>query len=195
MINKLLGFYELKRLGIPSVKWKKYTQETQFDADRLWTVRTAVQKGNDMNLPRAVGVTAKEAKEFAEKVRKDLNDGDMIIYYPYFIAEKSGALQISFDRYIIEVVESDLWNLTTKGRRDESIVYEKAWIKRYGMRLLTDGEMNEILTAARKVEGKFRSFLLEGGRVMLEWSYAVETGSRGQKKGSPYLVFYECRTL
>ncbi len=195
IINKLLGFYELERLGIPSVKWGKYTEETQFDKEKLWTVRVAVQKGSDMNLPRAVGVTFEKAKEFAEKVRNDLNDGDLIIYYPYFIAEISGNLKISLNKYIVEAVKDDLWNLVTDGIRDETIIYENNIIKKYGEELLSKGEIDELLSEGRKVRGKFRDDLIEGNSVLLEWSYAVETDYTGEKKGAPYLVFYECRTI
>ena len=45
IINKLQGFYELKKLGIPTVNWKQYTIEVELDEKRLWTVRVAVLKG------------------------------------------------------------------------------------------------------------------------------------------------------
>lgn len=195
-INKLNGFYELKKLGVPSVKWEKYTTDTKFDNDKLWTVRVAVQKGNDMNLPRAVGVSAKEAKKFAEKISKKLNDNDLIIYYPYFIAEKSGIMKISQSRYVIEAVEKDLWNLATDGRRDQTIIIKNDVIEKYGEKeLLNDKEIEELKKEGRKVKGKFRNDLIQGRSVLMEWSLAVETDSTGQKKGEPYLVFYECRTI
>ncbi len=185
----------MKRLGVPSVKWEKYTADTCFDQDKLWTIRVAVQKGSDMNLPRAVGVTADEAKDFAEKVRKDLKEDDLIIYYPYFIAQKSGNLKISSDRFIIEAVKDDLWNLVTDGKRDETIIYKGDSPEKHGNELLSDDDIDELIKEGRKVKGKYRNELIEGKSILLEWSYAVETNSSGEKKGEPYLVFYECRTV
>jgi hypothetical protein len=60
-MNKYLGFYELKYLGIPTVPWKQFDNATTLDENYLWTIRSAVESGNDFNLPRAVGVSAEEA--------------------------------------------------------------------------------------------------------------------------------------
>ena len=46
----------------------------------------------------------------------------IVTYYPYFIAEKSGTLEISNTRIVIEAVEGDLWRLVTEGERDVTIM-------------------------------------------------------------------------
>ena len=59
-MNKLMGFLELKDSDLPAVPWKEFNDKVSFDEKLLWTVRTAVEKGEDLNLPRVVGVDAKD---------------------------------------------------------------------------------------------------------------------------------------
>jgi len=125
-MNKLQGFWELKTLILPSVPWERYTGSQTLDKNKLWTVRVAVLKGNDFNLPRKVGVTADEAEAFARNLLKTLGKNDLVIYYPYFIAQKSGTLQVDYSRTVIEGVDKDLWNLLTHNRRDITVIQEKA---------------------------------------------------------------------
>ena len=52
-MNKLLGFYELRDSSLPVVPWKEYNPKTtKFKGNNLWTIRTALNKGNDVNLPK-----------------------------------------------------------------------------------------------------------------------------------------------
>ena len=65
-MNKYMGFYELKALSIPSVPWKIFTSDTVLDDKLLWTVRVATAAGDDLNLPRAVGVDSEGSRERPE---------------------------------------------------------------------------------------------------------------------------------
>jgi len=60
-MNKLMGFLELNRLGIPTVPLKEFHPDVNLTYDVLWTIRVAVYEGDDLNLPRVVGVNAREA--------------------------------------------------------------------------------------------------------------------------------------
>lgn len=93
-MNKLLGFFELKDSLLPTIPWRIFDKDVKLDSNMLWTVRTAVHKGDDLNLPRCVGVSEKEAYDFALSTSKKYGENGMIIYYPYFIAEKSGTLNV-----------------------------------------------------------------------------------------------------
>jgi hypothetical protein len=117
-----MGFYELKAINIPTVPWKSFTRDTALDEGLLWTVRVALEEGNDMNLPRAVGVMADEAFKKGNEFLDLIKDKGIVIYYPYFIAEKSGVLDISNERIIIEACDKDLWNLVTYGRKNVTLV-------------------------------------------------------------------------
>ena len=44
-MNKLMGFLELREMKLPSVPWKQYTGEEEFEDKYLWTVRSAVYRG------------------------------------------------------------------------------------------------------------------------------------------------------
>ena len=49
-MNKLMGFLELKEMSLPSIPWKQYTGNEKLDEKYLWTIRSAVYRGED--LPR-----------------------------------------------------------------------------------------------------------------------------------------------
>lgn len=120
-MNKLMGFYELKQSGLPCIPWKEYTKEVTLDPDILWTIRTAIFKGKDINLPRCVGMHALKAAKFANDLKDKLKDNGIVVYYPFFVADKSGNLVVSQGDVVIEAVYKDLWNLTTDGRRDVTV--------------------------------------------------------------------------
>ena len=70
IMNKLMGFLELKDMRLPSIQWKQYTGNEVLSNNFLWTIRSAVYFGNDLNLPRCVCKNAEEAKKFADDLLK-----------------------------------------------------------------------------------------------------------------------------
>ena len=44
-MNKLMGFFELKDLNLPTIPWKEYKKGMKLDSSLLWTVRSAVYRG------------------------------------------------------------------------------------------------------------------------------------------------------
>ena len=81
-MNKLMGFFELRDSGLPTIPWREYTGTEVLQPDLLWTVRSAVYRGADQNLPRVVGVTAEEAETFARDLHDRQKDAGMGGYYP-----------------------------------------------------------------------------------------------------------------
>jgi hypothetical protein len=143
-----------------------------------------------------VGVSSSEAIEFANAVKQKLGDNALIIYYPYFVADKSGTLLVSPSGFIIEAVNKDLWNLVSNNDRDITYAYENGQLQITGNKyFLSTKEIEELNLVERRVRGSFRDSLLEGKSILLEWSYAVESSPTKEKIGKPYLVFYECRTV
>lgn len=195
-MNKLLGFYELKQSGLPTVKWQEFDSSVVLDDSRLWTIRSAVYQGDDLNLPRKVGVAAKEAWQFANELTKRLGTGGIVIYYPYFIAEKSGTLEIKSDGIVIEAVKDDLWNMVTYSERAVTIRYagESVTVDGDGDFLRSD-ETKQILDNVALVKHLFRDDILEGNSILLEWSFAYDCDFDRNIIGEKYLVFYEARTL
>lgn len=194
-MNKLAGFYELKESMLPTIPWKLYDDHVTFSDDLLWTIRSAVYIGNDLNLPRAVGVDSVKAKELASDISKKVGDNGIVIYYPYFIAEKSGTLNVFTDKVVIEAVKKDLWNLVTYSDRDVTIIIEDEDLVFNGNKdFLTSKEIIEIRKYVPIVKRMFKNELLQGNNLLLEWSYAYNTDINNQTIGDRYLVFYEVRS-
>lgn len=195
-MNKLLGFYELRDSILPTIPWEIYRKGTFLDSNILWTVRTAVHSGDDLNLPRCVGATAKEASEFADSTVQRYGENGMIVYYPYFLAEKSGTLNVFSNKIVIEAVKEDLWNLVTYSQKDVTVIISEGRNEYIGNRdFLEDEELNEIISYVKEVKRLFRDDLTEGRSVLLEWSYAYKCDIEKNRRGDCYLVFYEARTV
>ena len=195
-MNKLMGFYELKRMNLPSIPWLEYQGKEELAEDILWTIRSAVFHGEDLNLPRLVGKTSKEAREFADTLLTSMRDRGMVIYYPYFLAEKSGTLDISSNSIIIEAVKGDLWNLVTLSDREVTIQISDSDERIDGNgTFLSDEEKRNLLSYVPEIRRMFRDELIEGKSVLLEWSFARNCSLDKRPTGDPYLVFYEIRTV
>lgn len=197
-MNKLMGFYELKESSLPTIPWRLYTPEVQLDNTKLWTIRSAVNRGDDLNLPRLVGKNAVEAKQFADNLYEKLRDKGIVIYYPYFIAHKSGTLNVFYDKIIVEAVKKDLWNLVTLHDVDVSIKFDSEMniTSIYGnVNFFEINEINELLSNVKKIRHIFREALLEGKSILLEWSYASNCNINNEVVDEQYLVFYEARTI
>jgi hypothetical protein len=195
-MNKLMGFFELQNSGLPAVPWKIFNEDTIFDNNLLWTIRTAVDKGEDLNLPRVVGINGIEAYKAAIELYDKFKDKGIVVYYPYFIAEKSGTLDINKERIVIEAVKNDLWNLVTYNTKDVSIIQSNNTVIFHGNKnFISKDELNELNMHVNKVRQLFRDFLFQGKSILLEWSFAYNTNINKEPVGSKYLVFYEIRTV
>lgn len=197
-MNKLMGFYELKESSLPTIPWQLYTPSVQLDNTKLWTIRSAVNRGDDLNLPRLVGKNAVEAKQFADNLYEKLRDKGIVIYYPYFIAHKSGTLNVFYDKTIVEAVKKDLWNLVTLQDVDVSIKFDSEMniTDIHGnVNFFEVKEINELLSNVKKIRHIFREDLLEGKSILLEWSYASNCNTNNEVVDEQYLVFYEARTI
>lgn len=195
-MNKMMGFYELKELGLPAIRWKEFKKATSLDKQNLWTIRSAVQRGNDVNLPRMVGERAEIAEEFANELYEKIKDNGMVIYYPYFVAEKSGTLNIYNDKIIIEAVKEDLWNLVSYSDCEVTIIIQEDQIDFRGNKyFINQDELAELRSYANRIRGVFRQDLAEGKSILLEWSYAYDSDIEKKRRGKNYLIFFEIRTV
>ncbi len=195
-MNKLQGFYALEKSNLPSVPWRRYDPSVQLNPEILWTIRCAVMAGDDLNLPRRIGVDSIEAKSFADALYDSLTPGDLIIYYPYFIAIKSGVLDISRQRIAIEAVKDDLWNLVTYHKKDVTILFEEDDLRLIGnTTFLTQEEIFQLIDYCSGIKGQFQEEIRMGKNVMLEWSYAYQSNRKKEPVGKAGLIFYEIRTV
>lgn len=196
-MNKYMGFFELKALEIPAVKWCEFKTDTRLDDNLLWTVRVAVENSFDMHLPRLVGVTSDEALRGGKEFLERYTPGGIVIYYPYFIAEKSGNMMVSCNKTVIEAIKGDLWNLTTHGRNaDVTIIFGNNETKYNGNReFLCEQTFNRLLCCASKIRAHFRDEISGGSSILAEWSLAYNTDIDRKPIGDKYLVFYELRSI
>lgn len=196
-MNKLMGFLELKEMMLPSIPWRQYKRGDKLGENQLWTIRSAVYRGNDLNLPRKVGVDAKSAEEFALALQNQLGNRGIVIYYPYFIARKSGTLEIRNDGYVIEAVNEDLWNLVSYSNREVTIINSEfnGYSVHGNERFINKDELEEITKYIPEIKKIFRDDLLEGRSALLEWSYAISCDDKKNPINDEYLVFYEARTV
>ena len=195
-MNKLLGFYELKEMNLPSIPWEEYTGYEHMDDSLLWTVRSAVYIGNDLNLPRVVGVKSDEATKFALGLLKKMENKGIVLFYPYFIAAKSGTLNVFSNKVVIEAVKDDLWNLVTYSDREVTLIISDMGILCNGNKeFISAVELSQLLACIPEIKKNFRDELQSGESVMLEWSFAFNCDVQKKKSGSEYLVFYEARTV
>lgn len=196
ILNKLMGFYELKTLGIPTVKWEEFTYDTVLDNSMLWTLRTAKFRGSDYNLPRFVGITADKAMEEGRKLKQRLLDDGIVIYYPYFIAEKSGTIKIGLKDIVIEGTYNDLWNLVTYGKRDVTVIIREGLNSISGDHKFFDTkELNELLKYIKLLHTKYLYDIIQNVELYAEWSYARNSSIDAKPMGKRYLVFYELRMI
>jgi hypothetical protein len=195
LMNKLEGFLALRKSGLPSVPWKEYKEYTELDSNILWTIRSAVSQGNDLNLPRKIGVTAEEAKAFADLLLSTLDKDDLVLYYPYFIAIKSGVIEVSGNRIVIEAVKEDLWNLVTNNNKDITVIFEEDNLRFVGdSEFLTQDELFELIDYCLSIKRKYGDLIIDGKSILLEWSFAYEASINNESMGKPTLIFYEIRT-
>lgn len=191
-----MGFYELKEMNLPSIPWNEYTGNEDLAENQLWTVRSAVFKGDDLNLPRMVGEPGRIAKKFADELLKKLYHNGIVIYYPYFVANKSGTLNIFRTEVVIEAVKKDLWNLVTYSDREVTIrIIDDEMFISGNEEFLTQAEQKQILKYVPQIRSLFRDYLNEGKSVLLEWSFAQNSNINKESIGEEYLVFYEIRTV
>lgn len=196
-MNKLMGFYELKSSGLPAIPWQEFKKGTALDDMKLWTIRTAVFKGNDLGLPRLVGGRAEECEVFARDVLDQVGENGIVIYYPFFVAEKSGTLHVFSDYSIIEAVNEDLWNLVSHSDCEVTIkIFDDNRMEATGNKdFIPARERDELQAWISKIRFLFRDEILEGKSILLEWSYAYNCDINRNKLGDKYLVFYEVRSV
>ena len=134
---------------------------------------------------------------YASKLTEKLGDNGLVVVYPYFIAEKSGTLKVELNRIIIETVKGDLWNFVSDGYKNATIIIQNDGEEDIlgDEEFLSEVEKDEIVKWVPKIRGMFRDDIYSGESVLLEWSFASDSDSKGEKISDSYLVFYEARTV
>jgi hypothetical protein len=194
MINKLSGFSLIEKLKLERPNWTIIKAELSeeivksLDDDKIYTVRTAIESGEDFGLPRFVGLTGRDIKQRIDELLSEFEtlSGVFLIIYPYFKAEFSGNILIKFGlktSVVIESCEGSLWNLT-----ENSILDYKGFLE------LNDSFeiLKEVSDIPRWEELKEQTIrisrelkkLVSEREIIIEWSY---TGDK--------FIFYELKSI
>lgn len=198
-MNKLMGFLELREISIPTIKWEEFTPGTELSKDKLWTIRSAKFTGRDLSLPRMVGKSADECMKFANSLCKNFRNNGLVIYYPYFVAVKSGTLMVMDNKLVIEGIHGDLWNMVETGSNKDIVIYNNT----SSGTAIIEGDRNFFINDERKelekwvseIRKHFKNIIFSEKGVLLEWSFARDCDLNGNPVGEQYLVFYEVRSV
>ncbi|BCN28876.1 hypothetical protein [Anaeromicropila herbilytica] len=195
-MNRIQDYYVLNCLDLPTIPWKEYYHSTKLSKDILWTIKSEKNKKNNTELPRMIGVTAKEAKDFGGKLYKELGEGEMVFYYPYFFAIKSGIIDINYDRVAIEAVKDDVDNLVRRNNVDMTMIFHDDDLEIFGDQdFLTQEEILELIDCAVKIKKQCAADIEYGKNFLLQWSYACYTSTRKQPIGKKNLMFHKVKVI
>lgn len=198
-MNKLQGFLELEDANLPSIPWKEFDEITILEDTKLYTIRVATYQGRDLGLPKRIGISGKEGYPFAldlYKKYKETGEG-IVIYYPYFQANKSGNIIVSLNEEVIEGVLGDLWNLNQKNQRNVTIIINDIGNVTYqgDKDFLLKEELEELRKYSKRIKAMYRDELLSGQSILLEWLYGTTVDEKEMAESNQQLVFLELRSI
>lgn len=195
-MNRIQDYYVLNQLDLPTIPWERYYHSTPLNKDILWTIKSEVLKGDDTNLPKKIGVTAKEAKAFGKNLYKQLDRGQMVYCYPYFCAVKSGIIDINYDRVAIEAVKDDIANLVSNHKVDVTMIFKDDDLDIIGdENFLTRDEVLELIDCSVSIKKQCAGDIEFGKNFMFHWSYVYETSTKKEPVGNKNLVFYKIKII
>ncbi len=195
-MNKLDGMYELRKANLPSVDWKEFRRGTILPDDYLWTIRTAVYKGQDIHLPRLFGKPAGVSMRFAEQCLEQMKGKGIIICYPYLQPEKSGVLQFDLRNVYLEGISGDVKKILDGDNPEVFYQWREAEFRTQGKsRLFSEQELMELYRYSQQCKRRYREILSDGSMMQLEFSYAYRVDRDHNKCEDTKLYFFEMRTI
>lgn len=195
-MNRIQDYYVLNCLDLPTIPWKEYYYSSRLNKDILWTIKSETRKDDKEELPRKIGVTAQEAKEFGGELYKDLKEGQMVFYYPCFFAIKSGIIDINYDRIAIEAVKDDISNLVKNNNVDVTMIFKEEDLEIHGDKdFLTQEEILQLIDCAVKIKNQCKTDIEFGKNFLFYWTYACCTDTKKQPVGKKNLMFFKMKVI
>ena len=143
-----------------------------------------------------IGVTSKEAMTYIKSQYKELGRRRMLIYYPYFTAYKSGTIDLSYDRIVIEAVDGKIENLKKKHRVDETIIFREDDIEIYGEEeFLTREETLSLIDYGKMLRKRCDNEIEYGKNIIVYWSIVQETKKSMIPRDDKKLLFHQIKVL
>ncbi len=197
-MNKYIGLLTLKEYRFPTINWKCFNQDTLLDASFLWTIRLAAYyDSNDFGLPCYLGMKSDDAICKGLDLYRSYDMSEYIIMcYPYFVAIKSGTIDLRQDYDVIEVVFGNCTELTRNNNVDLTMIFKDNGYNTIGDdTILDEDEINLLYRYMKLAKYRFRDESLNGCIIILEWSFGYDVDANGIRKSENFLIFNEMRVI
>ena len=188
--------YILDCLDLPTIPWEICQTTKILDDSILWTVKNEPYYHKEGMIYGRIGVNAKEAMSYIKSEMKTLEKGRLLIHYPYYTAVKSGTLDLSYDRLVIEAVEGKIENLKKKHRVNETIIFKEEDINIFGdEHFLTEEETLVLIDYTKQMKKRCMNEIEFGKNILLYWSIVQETKRNMIPKEEVKLLFHQIKVL
>lgn len=188
--------YILDCLDLPTIPWKPCQTTKMLDDSILWTVKNEPFYKEEGKICGCIGVTAKEAMNYILSEYKNIEKRRILIYYPYYTAVKSGTIDLSYDRLVIEAVEGKIENLKKKHRVDETMIFYDDDIEIFGEEhFLTNSETLSLIDYTKALRKRCSHEIEFGKNILFYWSIVQETRRNMIPKEEQTLLFHQIKVL
>lgn len=195
-MNIIQNYYILDQLDLPTVPWQECQTTTTFDENLLWTVKSEPIHHGIGRVAGKIGITARDAKEYVNHQVTKLDKDRRLIYYPYYTAYKSGRIDLTYDRSVIEAVEGKIENLLNKNRVNVTMIFGEDKLEIFGDEsFLTKEESICLIDHCKEIRKRCIRDIEFGKNILLNWSFVQETKRNMIPKDEKLLVFYEIQLI
>ncbi|MDO5520019.1 MAG: hypothetical protein Q4G58_05965 [bacterium] len=192
----LQNSYILDYLDLPTIPWEQCYTTSTLDDSILWTVKNEPYGEKQGKIYGRIGITSNEAKAYISSEYKNLEHKRMLIYYPYYTATKSGTIDLSYDRIVIEAVEGKIENLKKKHRVNETIIFRDESIEIFGDEdYMTKEETLTLIDYAKQLKKRASTELEFGKNLIFYWSFVQETKRNMIPRDETRLLFHQIKVL
>ncbi len=192
----LQNSYILDYLDLPTIPWEPCHTTATLDDSILWTVKNEPYQPNQGKIYGRIGITSSEAKAYISSEYSNLKHKRMLIYYPYYTAVKSGTIDLSYDRIVIEAVEGKIENLKKNHRVNETIIFRQDSIEIFGDEdYMTREETLTLIDYAKQLKKRAATEIEFGKNLIFYWSIVQETKRNMIPRDETKLLFHQIKVL
>ncbi len=192
----LQNSYILDYLDLPTIPWEQCRTTSTLDDSILWTVKNEPYTADQGKIYGRIGITSSEAKAYISSQYENLERKRMLIYYPYYTAVKSGTIDLSYDRIVLEAVEGKIENLKKNHRVNETIIFREESIEIFGdENFMTREETLSLIDYAKQLKTRTGKELEFGKNLIVYWSIVQETKRNMIPRDKSQLLFHQIKVL
>lgn len=195
-MHVLQNCFILNHLDLPTIPWEVCNTTMTLNNHILWTVKNEPFRPEWGTIFGKIGITSKQVKEYVIKEYPQLEKRRLLICYPYYTAYKSGTIDLTYERSVIEGVEGKIENLKKKHRVDETMIFTQEDIEIFGNdTFLTQDETITLIDYCRDLRKRCMGELEFGKNILLYWSFVQETRTNMIPFDDKQLLFYQLKVL